>query len=275
MVYSLADVAAMRRMIERSEGGETFRGLQQRKLNALLGYGETVECRRKVLLEYFGESHGASCGNCDNCNDPQDTWDGTTAAQMALSCVYRTGQRFGAVHLADVLTGNASDRVTSLGHDRIRTFGVGSHLSKSQWQSVFRQLLAAGLLTVDLSVISGFRLTESSWPVLKGDRTVRFRTDPARTTATHAARQAKPRPADFSDADDIRLWETLRRLRMDIARDEGLPPFVVFHDRTLREMVANRPISREGLLRIPGVGERKADRYGDAFLKAIQASTDA
>lgn len=276
MVYSLADVVALRRMLETSEGDAEFKRIQRQKLDALLGYAETVECRRKVLLAYFGERFDPPCGSCSNCLENIDTWDGSVAAQMALSCVYRTGQRFGAVHLVDVLTGNPTDRVRRLGHDRIKTFGVGKALSKARWQSVFRQLLAAGFLSVDMGAISGFRLTESSRSVLKGERNIRFREDPApRVTRKSGGFDAPPVSETLASEDDLQLWEQLRQVRLEIAREQGLPPYVVFHDRTLKEMVRLRPTTREALLGISGVGEKKADRYGDPFLNAIKAAATA
>ncbi|MBL0715194.1 MAG: DNA helicase RecQ [Desulfosarcina sp.] len=271
MVYSLADLVALRRMFEMSEGDDRFKRIQQRKLDSLLGFGETVECRRRVLLAYFGEKRDIDCGNCDNCQQTVETWDGTVAAQKALSCVYRTGQRFGAVHLSDVLTGNANERVQNWRHDKLKTFGVGSERSKTEWQSVYRQLLAAGLLSVDLGAISGFRLTAASWLVLRGEKPVRLRRDPRPSPKSPKTSRKVAVPTDFSSEGDRALWEKLRQLRLEIARATDLPPYAVFHDKTLREMVLVRPGSRDDLLRINGIGETKADRYGEQFLEAINA----
>jgi ATP-dependent DNA helicase RecQ len=269
MLYSLADLVALRRLFESSEGSAEFKRIQGRKLDRLLGFAEAVVCRRRALLSYFGEVRDSDCGNCDNCLQAVESWDGTLAAQKALSCVYRTGQRFGALHLADVLTGNATARVRQWRHDRLKTFGVGAELNKTEWQSVFRQLLAAGLLSVDLGAVSGFRLTEASWPVLRGTQTVRLRRDPG--PAPKALKTARPpaAPVDFTTQADRDLWEKLRQLRLEIARAADLPPYAVFHDKTLRLMVAARPRTRADLLAIHGIGETKADRYGDAFLEAI------
>jgi ATP-dependent DNA helicase RecQ len=270
MVYSLADVVAVRVLLERSDGSADFKRLQGRKLEALLGYCETVECRRAVLLGYFGEAYPAPCRNCDNCLHPAQTWDGTVAAQKALSCVYRTGQRFGAAHLTDVLVGNASKTAQRLSHDRIKTFGAGRELSPAAWRSVFRQLVANGLLTVNLAQVAGFRLTEKSWPVLKGSQAVRLRRDePPLKNAKAAQRTAAP--ADDAPEEESRpLFERLRQLRLEISKGMNVPPYVVFHDKTLKEMAARRPSSRAELLGISGVGERKAERYGELFLNAIQ-----
>jgi ATP-dependent DNA helicase RecQ len=272
MTYSLADVVATRMLLEGSEGSEAFKRLQARKLDALLGYCETVECRRHVLLGYFGEAFPASCPNCDNCLQTVETWDGTVAAQKALSCVYRTGQRFGAAHLTDILVGNGSATVLRHGHDRIKTFGAGQDLPPGEWRSVFRQLAASGLLTVNMAEISGFRLTEKSWPVLKGAQPVRFRKDPQPLKVAKAARAVSSSVADIGEEGSQSLFETLRRLRLDIAQRLGVPPYVVFHDKTLKEMAVVKPSTPAALLGITGVGERKLEMYGDLFLRAIQGT---
>ncbi|MDJ0884864.1 MAG: DNA helicase RecQ [Desulfobacterales bacterium] len=271
MVYSLADLVALRRLFESSEGQDEFKRIQGRKLDRLLGFAETVACRRRVLLDYFGESRTSDCGNCDNCLQPAESWDGTVAAQKALSCVYRTGQRFGAVHLADVLTGNPTERVRNWRHDRLKTFGVGDDLSKTEWQSVYRQLLAAGLLSVDLGAVSGFRLTAASWPVLRGEQAVRLRRDHRPAPKTPGPVRKQPIPDDFESDADQALWEKLRQLRLEIARAADLPPYAIFHDKTLRLMVTVRPRTRDELLALHGIGETKADRYGERFLEAINA----
>jgi ATP-dependent DNA helicase RecQ len=270
MAYSLSDVVAMRALQEGAEGDEAIKRLRGRKLEALLGYCETVACRREILLGYFDESYPAPCGNCDNCLQPAETWDGTVAAQKALSCVYRTGQRFGAAHLTDILVGNPSPAVLRHGHDRIKTFGVGGDIPAAEWRSVFRQLAASGLLTVNLAELSGFRLTERSWPVLKGTQAVELRKDlPARKSARPAGPSAPP-AAGLDDEPGRSLFEKLRQLRLEISKRLNVPPYVVFHDKTLREMAVRRPASRMELLAITGVGERKAEQYGDLFLEVIK-----
>ena len=269
MVYSLSDVVAMRKLLDQSEGEEAFKHIQRQKLEALLGYCETVACRREALLGYFAEKYPAPCPNCDNCSRTVESWDGSVAAQKALSCVYRTGQRFGAAYLTDVLIGNPNPRILNLRHDRLKTFGAGSELSREKWRSVFRQLLAAGMLSVNLAKISGYSLTEKSWPVLKGERKVRFRKD-LRSTRNKKPNKASAKPTLDSLSDDARpLFEKLRRLRLDISKKLGVPPFVVFHDKTLMEMAAHKPENRTEFLRISGVGEQKAEQFADAFLKAI------
>jgi ATP-dependent DNA helicase RecQ len=270
MAYSLGDVVAVRVLQEGSEGSEAFKRLQGRKLEALLGFCETVECRRAVLLGYFGESYAAPCGNCDNCLQPAGTWDGSVAAQKALSCVYRTGQRFGAGHLTDILVGNGSPAVLRHGHDRIKTFGVGRDFSAAEWRSVFRQLVTSGLLTANLAEISGFRLTDRSWPVLKGTQPVRLRKDELPQKTVKPARRVAGPGGDVDEL-DAPLYEKLRRLRLEISKGLGVPPYVVFHDKTLKEMAALKPSSRAELLQVGGVGERKAEQYGEVFLEAIRA----
>ncbi len=209
------------------------------------------------------------CGNCDNCTQPVESWDATMAAQKALSCVYRTGQRFEASHLSDILSGNSTKRVKMWGHDKIKTFGFGQDLTQTDWFSVYRQLLTAGMLSVDLDEISGFRLTSESWPVLKGERQIYFRKDPRPAKS----QQTKPRRSasvtNLSDEKSSALFEKLRRLRLQISKELGLPPYVVFHDSTLIEMAESRPQTRTALLQISGVGEQKAEKYGQRFLEAI------
>ncbi len=274
MIYSLSDVVAMRKMLELSEGDDDFKHIQNKKLDALLGYAETVTCRRQVLLDYFGEHGSSACGNCDTCQNQVETWDGTIAAQMALSCVYRTGQRFGAVYLTDVLMGKITERIERFGHDKIKTFGVGHEFTGQQWRSVFRQLTASGLLSVNLAQISGFRLTDKSWPVLKGEQTLQLRVDPepvkpAKAKKKKKAKKEKMAPSSLPPT-DLPLWEKLRSLRLAISKDLDVPPYVVFHDSTLAEMTSVKPTTIEGLLEISGVGQQKADKYGEQFLDVIR-----
>jgi len=272
MAYSLADVVAMRKLLDLSEGDEAFKRIQQRKLEALLGYCEAVECRREALLGYFGETYPAPCRTCDNCSQPVEAWDGTVAAQKALSCVYRTGQRFGAAHLTDILVGNPNARILRLRHDRLKTFGAGKELSPIEWRSVYRQLLAAGMLSVNIGKISGYRLTEKSWSVLRGERKVRFRKDPRLSRNKKVIKVSPKHKPDFLNDDARQLFEKLRHLRLDLSKKLGVPPFVIFHDKTLMEMAAHRPANRGEFLRINGVGDQKAEKFGDAFLNAIRSA---
>ena len=265
MIYSLGDVVAARQMLMRSEGDETFKLIQQRKLDALLGYCETMACRRQVLLRYFGEVREEACGNCGTCRSGgADAWDGTVAAQKALSAVYRTGQRFGAQYLIKVLLGQEDERMQRFGHDRIKTFGVGGELTAKEWRSVFRQLIALGFLTVEMDRRAGFVLTDKSWPVLRGEQDVQFRKDAA---PKKSKREKRPEMDLDPTASD--LWEHLRKLRHEIAQDQEVPAYVIFHDKTLKAMAVQRPTTRADLLQVSGVGETKADRYGDQFITAI------
>lgn len=272
MVYSLADVVAMRKLLDQSEGDDAFKRIQQRKLEALLGYCEAVECRRETLLGYFGETYPAPCRTCDNCSQTVEAWDGTIAAQKALSCVYRTGQRFGAAHLTDILVGNPNKRILRLRHDKLKTFGAGKELSPKEWRSVYRQLLAAGMLSVNIGKISGYCLTEKSWSVLRNERKVRFRKDPQLIRNKKVIKVSPKHTPDFLDDDGRRLFEKLRHLRLHLSRKLGVPPFVIFHDKTLMEMAVLRPTNHGEFLQINGVGEQKAEKFGDTFLNAIRSA---
>ena len=282
MSYGMSDVVVLRQMLEQSEAGDAHRRVERGKLEAMLGFCETAACRRQVLLNYFGERMPEPCGNCDTCQEPVETWDGTVAAQKALAAVYRTGQRYGAGHLIDVLLGKATDKVVQQGHDTLKTFGVGKDLSKGEWQSVFRQLVAGGYLTVDLEGYGGFRLTDAGVPVAKGQQTVRLRRDPEakKRRTTDALRRGGPSrrggppagpsrsPSGLDPADDA-LWHALRACRLELARDQGVPPYVIFHDSTLLAMVEERPLDRRDFARLAGVGTRKLDLYADSFLEVI------
>ncbi|WP_431855724.1 DNA helicase RecQ [Azospirillum sp.] len=285
MVYGMADVVQMRQMMEQSEAAETHRRVERSKLEALLGFCETATCRRQALLNYFGEHMAEPCGNCDTCLEPVESWDGTIVAQKALSASYRTGQRYGVGHLVDVLLGNSTDKVVQQRHDGLKTFGCGKELSKTEWSSVFRQLVAAGLLTVDMEGYGSLHLTDAGVAVLKGQRAVTLRKDPVvekRRSVHDAMRRQVARGGGrsgdgvsragargaLSPADDA-LWHALRACRLDLARDQGVPPYVIFHDSTLLEMVEQKPLDRQAFARLPGVGSRKLDLYADSFLDVI------
>lgn len=270
MTYGMADVVMLRQMVDGSDAGEERKRLERQKLDALLGFCESTRCRRQTLLEYFGEKRPNPCGNCDNCLDPPETWDGTTAARKALSCVYRTGQRFGVVHLVDVLLGKKTERVQQFGHDRLPTFGVGADLSELQWKGVFRQLAATGLLSVDLEGFGGLKLTAASKAVLKGEQPVTLRLQAAKN-AKKSRRDPAVRSAETNDISPQQeaLWQALREARLRLAREQGVPPYVIFHDATLREMILQRPQSLREFGTISGVGERKLEKYGEAFLSVL------
>jgi ATP-dependent DNA helicase RecQ len=271
MSYGIADVMNLRRLVEAGDTSEAQRRIERQKSEALIGFCETVSCRRQALLGYFGEPDHPPCGNCDNCKEPVASWDGTVAAQKALSAVYRTGQRFGAHHLVDVLIGNATERVEHFGHDRLKTFGVGTEFDKSGWLSVIRQLLAQGLLLPDPDGHGGLMLAPGAGEVLRGGREVRFRSEiPRERTVrrkTSAAKGAARGAAGATlDPAGQTLWAALRAWRLEEARRQELPPYVIFHDTTLIEVARRRPASLEALADIPGIGRSKLDRYGAAVL---------
>ena len=272
MAYGMADVVLLRQMVDGSEAGEARKRLERQKLDALLGFCESTRCRRQTLLEYFGEARATACGNCDNCLDAPETWDGTLAAQKALSCVYRTGQRFGVLHLVDVLLGKSTERVIQFRHDRLPTFGVGGELSNLQWKGVFRQLTAMGFLMVDVEGFGGLTLADKSKPVLKGEQRVTLRLQAAKK-AGKARRDPGVRSVERNGiaTQDESLWQALRETRLKIAREQGVPPYVIFHDATLQAMIAERPQSLREFGTISGVGERKLDKYGEAFLGVLMA----
>ena len=280
MCHGLGDVVLLRQMIDQSETGEARKRLEHRKLDALVGYCETTRCRRQVLLANFGEAYAgngpqAGCGNCDNCLQPPQTWDATVAAQKALSCVYRTGQRFGAAHVIDVLRGSDSERVRQFGHDRLSTHGIGMELDARAWRGVFRQLVAAGLLDVDSEGFGGLRLTEASRAVLQGKREVLLRQEVPRARGRRdRGIGAKPAPPDLPAA-DLPIFETLRGLRTRLARNQGVPPYVIFHDATLREIARLRPRDTGELMQVGGIGAGKLERYGEAVLQAIREAQAA
>ena len=271
LAYGLGDVVSMRQMIDGGDAPEERKRLERQKLDALLGYCESTTCRHQTVLRYFGEEHPGNCNECDNCLEPVDTWDATEPARMALSCVYRTGQRFGAGHLADVLIGKLTERVEKFNHQRLSTFGIGKELSPVQWSSVYRQLVASGLLEADIEAYGGLKLTETARPVLRGEQEVWLRrdADPAKRKAQRAERLNKSREP-FVGANENRLWLALKAKRTELAREQGVPPYVIFHDSTLLEILNQRPVSLDELGRISGVGQNKLARYGDEFLKVIE-----
>jgi ATP-dependent DNA helicase RecQ len=267
MAYGLADVVQQRRMIDQSEGGETFRRVSLAKLEALLGLCETAGCRRVRLLDYFGEASGP-CGNCDTCLEPPQTWDATEAARKALSCIYRTGQRFGAVHLIDVLRGQATERVLQRRHDQLSVFGVGADLDAAAWRGVFRQLVALGYACPDHEAYGALRLTAASRPVLKGERTIEMRRVAPRKDKATARRRAADADAVLT-GEHASLLERLKAWRGRQAREQSVPAYVIFHDRTLTAIASERPRDLAALAEIDGVGARKLERYGPALLALL------
>jgi len=275
MTYGLQDVTALLALLEGANLDERQRRIERQRLDALLGYCETASCRRQALLSYFGETGHGPCGNCDNCLKPTRVWDGLVAAQKALSAVARTGQRFGVSYLVDLLLGRVNERSARLGHDQLKTFGIGSELARGEWQSVFRQLVAQGHLAVDLEGHGGLRLGTSAPAVLRGETQVSFRadpTEPARPRARAALRADETGGGELS-GDDEALWQSLRALRLELAHEQEVPPYVIFHDATLIAMVRTRPKDLDAMAVIPGVGASKLRRYGERFLAAIGPRT--
>jgi ATP-dependent DNA helicase RecQ len=266
MLYGMADAALQRNFIDESTAPESQKRIEHRKLNALLGLCEAASCRRKIILEYFGDI-SEPCHNCDTCLSPPATFDGTIAAQKALSCSYRTGQRFGVGYLIDVLLGKSDERMLRFGHNKISTFGIGSDHTKNEWQSIFRQLLALHLLTADGSEFGGLKITPQGHAFLKQKEVLRLRkfTRKAKVAVSNQARSALV----FEDESDQKLFAALKATRLELARAQNVPPYVIFHDRTLREMAIHRPNSLTAMSNISGVGQRKMERYGEIFLEAI------
>ena len=276
MTYGMTDVMNLFRLLDTGEATNSQRRIERQKIEALLGYCETVSCRRQVLLGYFGETDHPACGNCDNCLSAVPSWDGTIAAQKALSAIYRTGQRFGTRHLVDVLLGAETERIVKLGHNRLKTFGVGTELDRRGWLSVYRQLLAQGFVLPNVSGHGRFSLAPTAAEILRGTRSVRFRVaerggerQPARP-----ARDAETSPTQL-DPRARSLWEALRAWRLEEARRQELPPYVIFHDSTLVEVARRRPDSLAALAEIPGVGRSKLERYGAAVIAVIGGNAGA
>ena len=264
MVYGFQDVTKLRQMLDSAQGDEQHKRVEQIKLNAMLGFCELTTCRRHALLAYFDEAAAEHCGNCDTCLTPVETWDGTEAAQKALSVIYRTDQRFGVSHLVDVLIGKASDKIRQFGHDQLPLYGIGQELSAQAWQSVFRQLVAAGHAVADPERFGGLALTEKCRPLLKGQDTIAFRKDPAQKTSKKLSQA--PLPDDI----DVGIWEALRAHRRVLAEIQGVPPYVIFHDSTLQAMAEQMPSTLAEFGALPGVGERKLEKYGDGFLQVLR-----
>lgn len=267
MVYGLQDVIKLRQMLEGSAGNDHFKRVERQKLDAMLGLCEITTCRRQALLRYFGDKQETPCGNCDTCLLPPETWDGTVAVQKALSCVFRTGQRFGVSYLIDVLRGVQNDRILQAGHHGVSTFGIGSELSSAEWKSVFRQLVANGHLRADPDGYGALQLTESCRPLLKGEQTVNLRKDPVVKTQKVAGTGSKVK----DQITDHVGWEALRACRKALAEEQGVPPYVIFHDTTLFEILERRPQTLDELADVSGVGAAKLERYGEAFLKTLAA----
>jgi ATP-dependent DNA helicase RecQ len=268
MAYGLADVVQQRRLIDQSDASDEYKRVSAAKLDALLGLCETAGCRRVRLLEYFGEA-STPCGNCDTCLEPPETFDATVAAQKALSAIYRTGQRFGAVHLIDVLRGKPGERITRWSHDQLSVFGVGADLDEAAWRIIFRQLVALGLARVDHEAHGALRLTESSRPILRGEQRVAMRHVVARPRGSTRSRRSAILTGDGLGSQDVALLERLKAWRLAEARTQAVPAFVILHDKTLAEIARQRPPSLAALGGVSGIGAKKLERYGPALVELV------
>ena len=287
MTYGLEDVIKLKQMMANSEGDEQFKRIEQQKLNAMLGLAELTDCRRKMLIQYFGDqfsNHYPSannqeakhCGNCDNCITPVQTWDATEAARKALSCVFRTDQRFGAVHLINVLRGKNSEKIKQFNHHRISTFGIGTDLNDGQWRSVFRQLVAHGYLNVNYDY-GQLSLNETSRGLLQGKETLTLRLDNFASNGKSGSRGNRNNTSKNSANKDFEipeneqaLWQALRDCRTQLAREQGIAPFMIFHDATLKSMLQLKPQSPQEFGNLSGVGQKKLDQYSSAFLTVLE-----
>ncbi len=271
MAYGLGDVVSMRQMLLSGDAPEERKRVELQKLDALLGFCESTSCRHQTVLRYFGEEHPGACNECDNCLSPVDTWDASKPSQMALSCVYRTGQRFGVAHLIDVLLGKVTPKVEQFNHQQLSTFGIGKDMAQAQWSSVYRQLVAAGFINVDMEAYGGLKLTEAARPVLRGEQEVWLRRDaePAKRKTSKAERSSRLREA-FAGANEDPLWQALKAKRTALAREQGVPPYVIFHDSTLLEILNRKPQTLHEMGQISGVGQAKLVKYGDEFLQVVE-----
>lgn len=268
MAYGMSDVAIHRQLINSSDADEQHKMLEHRRLSALLGLCETTGCRRHVLLSYFGDEPEAHCMNCDTCLEPVETWDASVAAKKAIYVVHQTGQRFGATHLIDIMLGKETERVRNLGHSLLSAFGRGTELSEREWASVFRQLVAGGYLDVDMEHYGSIRIGQAGVEIMQGSGTILLRKDPV-PSRRHKKTSAKALDGILSREAEI-VFEALRALRLELARELEVPPYVIFHDSTLVAMAESLPSTLEELGTLSGIGERKLEKFGEVFLRKIQ-----
>lgn len=265
MAYGLQDVITLRQMLSASTAAESHKRIEYHKLDAMLALCETVSCRRQTLLAYFGDQLANNCDNCDTCLEPVATWDGSLAAQQALSCIYRTQQRFGVNYLIDVLLGKDDERIKQSGHQLLTTFGIGKALDEQQWRSVFRQLVAKGLVAIDVEGHGALKLTEACRPILRGEQTLMLRKD----LQLDKQKRLKAEKRQLNPNADTALWNALRAKRRQLADQQDVPPYIIFNDVTLMEMVEQRPANHHELSLITGIGQRKLELYGDDFLAVL------
>ncbi|WP_027910607.1 DNA helicase RecQ [Pseudomonas sp. URMO17WK12:I4] len=266
MAYGLQDMIFLKQMLANSEGDERHKRVEQHKLDAMLALCEETRCRRQVLLAYFDEELPQPCGHCDNCTDGVQTWDATEPARQALSAIYRSGQRYGVGHLVDILLGRDNEKMRGLGHQHLSVFGVGSALSEGEWRSLFRQLVARGLADVDLEGFGGLRLSDSCRPLLRGEVSLQLRRD---LKPQQSAKASGSAARQLVRGDEREQWEALRALRKRLAEEHAVPPYVIFPDATLLEMLRSKPTTMAEMAQVSGVGARKLERYGEAFLEVL------
>lgn len=269
MAYGLQDVIFLKQMLNNSEGDERHKRIEQHKLDAMLALCEETRCRRQALLAYFDEELPNPCGHCDNCTDGVETWDATEPARQALSAVYRSGQRYGVGHLVDILLGRDNEKIRAAGHQHLAVFGVGKGFSEVEWRTLFRQLVARGLADVDLDGFGGLRLSESCRPLLRGEVSLQLRREPKPAQAAKASSSAA---SQLVRGHEREMWEALRSLRRKLAEEHSVPPYVIFPDATLLEMLRSQPSSLSDMAEVSGVGARKLERYGQAFLEVLNGS---
>jgi ATP-dependent DNA helicase RecQ len=275
MAYGLQDVLMLKQMLQSSEGDERHKRLEHHKLDAMLALCEETRCRRQALLAYFDEDMPQPCGHCDNCVDGVQTWDATEPARQALSAIYRTGQRYGVGHLVDVLLGKDTEKVRSFGHDKLAVFGVGKGRSEGEWRSLYRQVVARGLADIDLEGYGGLRLSDTCRPLLRGEVMLELRKElKPQTSSTRGSGSASPASQLVRD-EEREQWEALRTLRRNLAQEHAVPPYVIFPDSTLLEMLRSQPTSMAEMGRVSGVGARKLERYGEAFLQVLAGAGGA
>ncbi len=268
MVYSLQDLVLRRQMIESSESSEEQKRIERQKLSAFLGFCETTTCRRQVLLHYF-DDHCEACNNCDTCLNPPKTFDATIAVKKAISCVYRTGQRFGTGYVIDVLLGKDTERIGNFNHQNLSTYGIGKEHTQKEWQSLIRQLVARNFLYADMDAYGGLKITNQGIEFLKSQENIQLRLEPKTTASSSKALNKTKAMISLDREEDQELFIELKALRLSIAKENNIPPYVVFHDKTLIEMAKNRPSTLEDMSLISGVGQSKLNKYGQIFLSTI------
>ncbi|MDD2060874.1 DNA helicase RecQ [Pseudomonas sp. GD03860] len=275
MAYGLQDMVMLKQMLQNSEGDERHKRIEQHKLDAMLSLCEETRCRRQTLLNYFDEELLQPCGHCDNCIDGVQTWDATEPARQALSAIYRTGQRYGVGHLVDVLLGRDNEKVRNFGHEKLAVYGVGKDRSEGEWRSLFRQLVARGLADIDLEGYGGLRLSDTCRPLLRGEVSLELRRDLKPQTSSKGSSSGGSPASQLVRGEEREQWEALRALRRKLAEEHGVPPYVIFPDSTLLEMLRSQPTSLSEMGRVSGVGARKLERYGEAFLEVLGGAAEA